>query len=90
VEAKLRKSRKPGVLTVKDHLQELKPEESVEFSSSWRKSQPPKETQGGAQSLTCVLRMDPTVNQYYEEDVFAKKGEERASGSRRAKQKIRR
>jgi hypothetical protein len=34
VEAKLEEVQgKPGVLTVKDHLQELKPEESVEFVS---------------------------------------------------------
>ncbi len=91
MEAKLEEVQgKPGVLTVKDHLQELKPEESVEFVSLTSE----------ITALMTKLKAEPpnfdlrvkdgsyTVNQYYEEDVFAMKEEEQADGPRRAKQKI--
>jgi hypothetical protein len=91
VEAKLEEVEgKPGVLTVKDHLQELKPEESVEAVS----------LTGEVTALMKKLKAEPpnfdlrvkdgsyTVNNYYEEDVFASNHEEEADGPRRAKQKI--
>jgi hypothetical protein len=91
VEAKLEEVREePGVLTVKDHLQELKPEESVQAVSlldeitaimTKLKAEPPN----------FDLRVKDgsyTVNNYYEEEIFAKKEEEQADGPRRAKQKI--
>jgi hypothetical protein len=81
----------PGVLTVKDHLQEITPEETVECISLTEE----------ITALMKKLKAEPphfdlrvkdgsyTVTQYYKEDVFAKKGEEgKASDSNRAKQKI--
>jgi hypothetical protein len=92
VEAKLEEVRgKPGVLTVKDHLQELKPEESVELVSLTEEITALMKKLK-AETPNFDLRVKDgsyTVNQYYEEDVFAKKAEEEgASGSHRAKQKI--
>jgi hypothetical protein len=91
VESKLEEVQgKPGVLTVKDLLQELKPEESVELVSLTEE----------ITALQKKLKAEPpnfdlrvkdgsyTVNQYCEEDVFEKKEEEQADGPRRAKQKI--
>ena len=91
MEAKLDEVRgKTAALTVKDHLQELKPEESVEMVSLTEE----------ITALQRKLKAEPphfdlrvkdgsyTVNQYYEEDVFAKKEEEQTDGPRRAKQKI--
>jgi hypothetical protein len=80
----------PGVLTVKDHLQELKPRESIgevslteEITALMEKlkSKPPYYD----------LRVKDgsyTVTNYCEEDVFAKHEEEQADGPHRAKQKI--
>jgi hypothetical protein len=90
-EAKLEEVKgEPGVLTVKEHLQELKPKESLQTVS----------LQSEIIALMTKLKAEPpnfdlrvkdgsyTVNQYYSEDVFAKKEEEQADGPRRAKQKI--
>jgi hypothetical protein len=91
VEAKLEEVQgKPGVLTVKDHLQELKPKESLQ-AVSLKSEITALMTKLKAEQPHFDLRVKDgsyTVNQYYEEDVFAKKEEEPADGPRRAKQKI--
>jgi hypothetical protein len=80
-----------SVLTVKDHLQELKTSrESIQSNSNTEETI----------ALMKKLKAEPpnvdvrvkdgsyTVNQYYKEDVFANPKEEQADGPRRAKQKI--
>jgi hypothetical protein len=93
VEAKLEEVEgEPGCLTVKEHLETLKPEESSQAVSltdeitalmKKLKAEPP----------SIDLRVKDgsyTVNLYYEEDVFAKHEEEQGEGDgpRRATQKI--
>jgi hypothetical protein len=91
VEANLEEVKdEPGVLTVKDHLEELKPKESIQLVSLTDE----------IKSLMIQLKAEPpnvdlrvkdgsyTVTSYYKEDVFAKNEEEQADGPRRAKQKI--
>jgi hypothetical protein len=91
VEAKLGEGKEePGVLTVKEHLEELKLGESVQVVSLMDE----------ITALMTKLKAEPpnfdlrvkdgsyTVNNYYDEDVFVNEAEEQADGPRRAKQKI--
>jgi hypothetical protein len=91
VEANLEEVKEePGVLTVKDHLEELKPGESVRVVSLLDEMTALM-TKLKAEPAIVDLRVKDgsyTVINYYKEDVFAKKEEEQADGPRRAKQKI--
>jgi hypothetical protein len=91
VEANLEEVKdEPGILTVKDHLQELKPKESIESVSLMHEIKA-LQKKLKAEPPTFDLRVKDgsyTVNNFYDEDVFAKKEEEQADGPRRAKQKI--
>jgi hypothetical protein len=91
VEAKLEEVKgEPGVLTVVDYLQDLKPKESIILISLT------DEIKGYMQKLKAEpnkidLRVKDgsyTVITSYKEDVFAKDEEEQGDGPRRAKQKI--